>query len=274
MPRNTDEVGPRLPINNRATGSPRKKGGGRGRAGLASQARAWADFTPTPWLDHTPTPWNTLGSEFGTGPFGMPQHHHSMGQPTPHHDSATADDALEHSSYWAPTPTPSGCHHMMYGFGVGMPPTMPGLPLQPPPVFAAAAMAAAAGAAGAAAAVAAAGVAGAEATSPHADVLRTGAERVVDDEGAAVPVITAEEDLPSRGSDLHAAGKCRPCAWFWKEQGCQNAEACGYCHLCPQGELRNRKKSKVAAMRAGALGSAKAGNTAGATRTLKLTPLV
>jgi len=270
MPRN-DEVGPRLPINNRASGSPRKKGGGRGR-GLASQ-RAWADYTPTPWLDHTPTPWSTLAavSEFAAGPFGMPQHHHSMGQPTPHHDGSTADDALEQSNYWAPTPTPSGFHQMMYGFGDGMP--MPGLPLQPPPMFAAAAMAAAAGAAAGAAAAAASaslGVDVAEA-SPDDEVLPTAAEQDVTDEGADE---TTPGSLPSRGSDLHAAGKCRPCAWFWKEQGCQNAQACGYCHLCPEGELRSRKKSKVAAMRAGALGSAKAGNTTGATRTLKLTPLV
>jgi len=271
MPRN-DEVGPRLPINNRASGSPRKKGGGRGR-GLASQ-RAWADYTPTPWMDHTPTPWSTLAavSEFAAGPFGMPQHHHSMGQPTPHHDGSTADDALEQSNYWAPTPTPSGCHQMMYGFGDGMP-TMPGLPLQPPPMFAAAAMAAAAGAAAGAAAAAASASLGADVAeaSPDDEVLPTAAEQEVTDEGADE---TTPGSLPSRGSDLHAAGKCRPCAWFWKEQGCQNAQACGYCHLCPEGELRSRKKSKVAAMRAGALGSAKAGNTTGATRTLKLTPLV
>merc|ERR1712032_216846 len=227
--------------------------------------------TPTPWLDHTPTPWSPLASvnEFSTGPFGMPPHH-AMGQPTPHHDGSTADDALDQSTYWAQTPTPSGCHHMMYGFGDGMPPTMPGLPLQPPPMFAAAAMAAAAGVA--AAASASLGVAVGE-TSPHDAVMPTAEEHVVVDEGAAAPMTTPGSP-PSRGSELHAAGKCRPCAWFWKEQGCTNAQACGYCHLCPDGELRSRKKSKVAAMRAGALGSAKAGNTAGATRTLKLTPLV
>merc|ERR1719433_2254094 len=135
-----------------------------------------------------------------------------------------------------------------------------------------------AAAAGAAAGVAAAAASAASAslgadvveTSPNDEVLPTAAEQDVIDEGADE---TSPESLPSRGSDLHAAGKCRPCAWFWKEQGCQNAQACGYCHLCPEGELRSRKKSKVAAMRAGALGSAKAGNTTGATRTLKLTPL-
>ncbi|CAK9010629.1 unnamed protein product [Durusdinium trenchii] len=63
--------------------------------------------------------------------------------------------------------------------------------------------------------------------------------------------------LPSKGSSTHGSGKCRPCAWFWKPQGCQNDKECGYCHLCPEGELKNRKKSKVAAMRMGALVPAK-----------------
>ncbi|CAE7559303.1 unnamed protein product [Symbiodinium sp. CCMP2456] len=63
--------------------------------------------------------------------------------------------------------------------------------------------------------------------------------------------------VPSKGSSTHGSGKCRPCAWFWKPQGCQNDQDCGYCHLCPEGELKNRKKSKVAAMRMGALVPAK-----------------
>eukprot|EP00411_Alexandrium_monilatum_P044339 CAMPEP_0175477330 /NCGR_PEP_ID=MMETSP0095-20121207/76379_1 /TAXON_ID=311494 /ORGANISM="Alexandrium monilatum, Strain CCMP3105" /LENGTH=261 /DNA_ID=CAMNT_0016778929 /DNA_START=33 /DNA_END=819 /DNA_ORIENTATION=+ len=55
----------------------------------------------------------------------------------------------------------------------------------------------------------------------------------------------------SRGSALHAAGKCRPCAWFWKPGSCQNSDNCAYCHLCPEGELKARKKAKVAMMRLG-----------------------
>jgi len=51
----------------------------------------------------------------------------------------------------------------------------------------------------------------------------------------------------------HNSGQCRPCAWFWRERGCLNGDACGYCHLCPEGELKARKKTKVNAMRAGAL---------------------
>lgn len=59
--------------------------------------------------------------------------------------------------------------------------------------------------------------------------------------------------LPSPGSALHGTGRCNPCAWFWKPKGCMNAVKCTYCHLCPEGELKNRKKAKVTAMRMGAL---------------------
>lgn len=49
---------------------------------------------------------------------------------------------------------------------------------------------------------------------------------------------------PSRGSVLHALGQCKPCAWFWKPQGCRNDQNCQHCHLCPEGELKERKKAK------------------------------
>lgn len=60
---------------------------------------------------------------------------------------------------------------------------------------------------------------------------------------------------PSSGSALHAAGKCSPCAWYWKPRGCQNAYQCQFCHLCPAGELKNRKKAKVASRKASSSGS-------------------
>mmetsp|Transcript_1411 Transcript_1411/g.2315 ORF Transcript_1411/g.2315 Transcript_1411/m.2315 type:complete len:441 (+) Transcript_1411:140-1462(+) len=49
-------------------------------------------------------------------------------------------------------------------------------------------------------------------------------------------------DLPSIGSELHASGNCKPCAWIHKPGGCSNGQQCCHCHLCPQGELKNRKK--------------------------------
>jgi len=55
---------------------------------------------------------------------------------------------------------------------------------------------------------------------------------------------------PSKGSALHASGRCSACAWFWKPSGCKNGVECGYCHLCPEGEIRRRRKMKNAALRA------------------------
>jgi len=72
---------------------------------------------------------------------------------------------------------------------------------------------------------------------------------------AMAPVSTAVAGaLPSVGSALHdGTGRCSPCAWFWKPRGCQSGATCGYCHLCPEGELKNRKKAKVQAIRMGAI---------------------
>jgi len=58
------------------------------------------------------------------------------------------------------------------------------------------------------------------------------------------------EFLPSRGVAQHPKD-CKPCAWMWKPRGCQNADFCEYCHLCPKDELKRRKKAKVSAIRLG-----------------------
>jgi len=55
--------------------------------------------------------------------------------------------------------------------------------------------------------------------------------------------------LPSTGSALHALGKCRPCAWFWKPKGCTNGQECAHCHLCPDRELKERKRANGQVMR-------------------------
>lgn len=46
----------------------------------------------------------------------------------------------------------------------------------------------------------------------------------------------------SVGSALHGCGSCRPCAWFWKPQGCGNGTECRHCHSCPQDEIKRRRK--------------------------------
>jgi len=64
----------------------------------------------------------------------------------------------------------------------------------------------------------------------------------------------AIDALPSIGSRLHGSGQCKPCAWFWKAEGCRNEAACGHCHLCPLGEAKARKQAKLAMIRAKAQG--------------------
>lgn len=51
------------------------------------------------------------------------------------------------------------------------------------------------------------------------------------------------------GSMMHGTGTCSPCAWFWKPKTCLNATDCPFCHLCPEGELKSRRKTKLAVMR-------------------------
>jgi len=63
------------------------------------------------------------------------------------------------------------------------------------------------------------------------------------------PGLTAPQSVPSAGSSMHGTGLCRPCAWLWKPQGCQNGQECRHCHLCPEGELKARRKVKVDVMR-------------------------
>jgi len=54
--------------------------------------------------------------------------------------------------------------------------------------------------------------------------------------------------LWSIGSADHELGTCKPCAFLWKDvkkPGCQNGQNCVFCHLCPPGEVKLRKKQKM-----------------------------
>jgi hypothetical protein len=53
--------------------------------------------------------------------------------------------------------------------------------------------------------------------------------------------------LPSQGSASHSEGRCKPCAFLY--EGCANGIDCQFCHLCPPGELKRRKRMKLAARR-------------------------
>lgn len=49
--------------------------------------------------------------------------------------------------------------------------------------------------------------------------------------------------LPTVGSADHRTGNCKPCA-FMHTKGCSNGVQCTFCHLCPQGERKLRKREK------------------------------
>jgi len=52
----------------------------------------------------------------------------------------------------------------------------------------------------------------------------------------------------SEGSVLHPHD-CKPCAWYHHARGCQRGADCEFCHLCPAGEIKRRKKEKYRLLR-------------------------
>merc|ERR1711907_379880 len=63
------------------------------------------------------------------------------------------------------------------------------------------------------------------------------------------PVVVVELDSVlgkwSVGSTGHHFGRCKPCAFFWKS-GCNDGQACSFCHNCPPDEKKRRTKQKQA----------------------------
>jgi len=62
-------------------------------------------------------------------------------------------------------------------------------------------------------------------------------------------VSSNNSSVPSIGSELHHAGLCKPCVWFWKPGSCKNGKDCQHCHSCLPGEATRRKalsKTKTA----------------------------
>lgn len=83
------------------------------------------------------------------------------------------------------------------------------------------------------------------------DTLLTSGKARTGSSDDASPRLRMPPNTPNQGLFLHQRGMCKPCAWFWKQSGCQNGRDCAYCHLCTEGELKARKKSKHTAMRLG-----------------------
>jgi len=49
--------------------------------------------------------------------------------------------------------------------------------------------------------------------------------------------------FPTCGSLMHFTGQCKPCAFF-NTKGCTSGYECQFCHLCPPGEKKRRKRAK------------------------------
>jgi hypothetical protein len=94
------------------------------------------------------------------------------------------------------------------------------------------------------------------------ECVKSSLENGLDDSSLVEPekplsVEDLAEDCPSLGSVQHNKQNqngeplCTPCAWFWKANSCNHAKSCTYCHLCPEGELKSRKKHKIDSMKKG-----------------------
>mmetsp|Transcript_57738 Transcript_57738/g.114547 ORF Transcript_57738/g.114547 Transcript_57738/m.114547 type:complete len:158 (-) Transcript_57738:556-1029(-) len=51
-------------------------------------------------------------------------------------------------------------------------------------------------------------------------------------------------ELPSVGSAQHVRGQCKPCAHWWRPQGCFKGSSCDFCHLCDEAAWRESRKQK------------------------------
>lgn len=64
-------------------------------------------------------------------------------------------------------------------------------------------------------------------------------------ESLAEDAALGSPELPTVGSSSHWSGRCKPCAFVFKD-GCTSGTECRFCHLCGAGEKKRRKKvSKV-----------------------------
>jgi len=49
----------------------------------------------------------------------------------------------------------------------------------------------------------------------------------------------------------HQRKECVPCNYFYyKADGCRQGNLCQFCHLCPKGEIKKRKKEKIKLLKA------------------------
>jgi len=86
-------------------------------------------------------------------------------------------------------------------------------------------------------------------TTPPSGLSDDEFEAPLQDKSATLKIsLTDTLGLWSIGSAAHETGECKPCAFLWKDlkkPGCQNGQGCTFCHLCPPGEVKRRKKEKM-----------------------------
>jgi len=64
---------------------------------------------------------------------------------------------------------------------------------------------------------------------------------------APSPEERQKAEMWSKGSENHNMGDCKPCAWNWQlvRGGCNNGADCPFCHLCPPGSVRQRRREQT-----------------------------
>lgn len=85
----------------------------------------------------------------------------------------------------------------------------------------------------------------------QASLVDAGAEEPADAPAnqPSSPPAESKPRLPSEGSQSHFVGRCKPCA-FVHTAGCQQGQACRFCHLCEPGEKKRRRKVRLEDRRA------------------------
>lgn len=67
----------------------------------------------------------------------------------------------------------------------------------------------------------------------------------------SAPAVIQSTHASKKGTGVHGSVQCQPCAYYWyKADGCRNAESCKFCHVCPYGEIQKRKKERRAMKKA------------------------
>lgn len=68
--------------------------------------------------------------------------------------------------------------------------------------------------------------------------------------GSTSSTVNFSVDTNSVLVEQHKLGQCAPCNYFWyKVDGCRQGADCTFCHFCPKGEIKKRKKDKIKQLR-------------------------